>query len=322
MIGARTVAEFRSMVPLSMRRVTSAGSMPVGAVTPLLIAMAAGVIVQVACATPEGPAQAPVAMPSVELSQPVAEVGGPIDLTYRFVVAEDAPEFDDDYWAFVHVVDADGELMWTDDHQPPLSTRQWAAGSTQQYTRTMFIPRFAATGDAHIEMGLYSPTTGTRLPLVGDAQGMQSYRVGVLTLVLGDIVQIAFSRGWHDVEVSEDALGVEWQWSMQDATLSFRNPGRDAEFFVQLDQPTLGLEAPQQVEVRIGPLVIDSFPLVPGSSEIRRVTITVEQFGAGDDVDLTISVDPTFVPAALRELSSADSRELGVRVFRAFVRPL
>ena len=43
---------------------------------------------------------------------------------------------------FVHFLDADRELMWTDDHEPPTPVRQWKPGATIEYTRTMFIPKF------------------------------------------------------------------------------------------------------------------------------------------------------------------------------------
>jgi hypothetical protein len=37
---------------------------------------------------------------------------------------------------------------------------------------------------------------------------------------------------------------------------------------------------------------------------------------------MTVAVDKTFVPASVPALGSTDSRELGIRVFRAFVQPL
>ena len=55
--------------------------------------------------------------------------------------------------------------------------------------------------------------------------------------------------------------------------------------------------------------------------ELRRVDIPAGLLGAADRVDLTISVDQTFVPASVPTLDSSDVRELGVRVFRAFVQP-
>src|SRR5688572_20726841 len=89
----------------------------------------------------------PVATPTITLSRPEAAVGSPIDMTYRFVVAPGAPAITGDYWVFVHFLDADGELMWTDDHQPATPTQQWKPGATIEYTRTTFIPKFPYTGE-------------------------------------------------------------------------------------------------------------------------------------------------------------------------------
>ena len=36
---------------------------------------------------------------------------------------------------------------------------------------------------------------------------------------------------------------------------------------------------------------------------------------------LDIAVDKTFVPASIPQMRSTDARELGIRVFRAFVQP-
>ena len=54
---------------------------------------------------------------------------------------------------------------------------QWKPGATIEYTRTMFVPKFPYVGETSVEVGLYSPKTGERLPLVGDDAGMRSYRV-------------------------------------------------------------------------------------------------------------------------------------------------
>ena len=44
--------------------------------------------------------------------------------------------------------------------------------------------------------------------------------------------------------------------------------------------------------------------------------------GSGEMVELQISVDKTFVPALAAGTNSKDPRELGVRVFHAFVQPI
>jgi hypothetical protein len=264
----------------------------------------------------------PVATPSVTLSRPEAAVGSPVDMTYRFVVADNAPAFAEDYWVFVHFVDTDGELMWTDDHQPPTPTRQWKPGATIDYSRTMFIPKFPYTGETRVELGLFSPESGARVPLQGQNEGMRSYRVTTFNLRLqSDNVFVVFNNGWHETEVTDEITGLEWQWTKREATLSFRNPRRDAVVFLQVDQPVKAFPEPQHVEVRIGPSVIDSFALSPGNRELRRVNVTSDQFGVGETVDITIAVDKTFIPASVPALRSTDPRELGVRVFRAFVQP-
>ena len=264
----------------------------------------------------------PVATPSVTLSRPDAAVGSPIEMTYRFVVAADAPAFTEDYWVFVHFLDADGELMWTDDHLPATPTRQWTPGATVDYARTMFIPKFPYTGAARVEVGLFSAETEARLPLAGQTSGMRSYTVATFNMRLqSDNVFVVFSNGWHQTEAPDDTTGLEWQWSRGLATLSFPNPRRDAVVFLQLDQPARAFAEPQQVELRLGSVVIGSFALPPGPRALKQFDIRAAQFGPAATVEMALSVDKTFVPASIPELRSSDERELGVRVFRAFVQP-
>ena len=67
----------------------------------------------------------PVAQPVVTLSHDRAALGSPVDVTYRFEVAPGAPSFGENYRVFVHVMDSDEKLLWTDDHDPPVPTTQW-----------------------------------------------------------------------------------------------------------------------------------------------------------------------------------------------------
>ena len=265
----------------------------------------------------------PVATPSVTLTTQTAAIGSPIEMRYRFAVAADAPPFNGDYWVFVHFLDTDGELMWTDDHPPPTPVRQWTAGSTVEYARTMFIPKFPYVGQTRVEVGLFSPTTGERLPLAGETRGQRSYAVAGFDMRLeSDNLFVIFSDGFYETEVSGEGSGVEWQWSRKDATLSFANPKRDVEIYLQVDQPAAAFPEPQRVDIRSGDALVDSFALPAGRPELRRFTLTGSQLGIGDTVELKLSVDRTFVPAAVPALKSNDPRELGVCVFRAFVQPI
>ena len=285
-----------------------------------LLSVLACAAMVVACSRADDSAPA-VATPSLAVSE-AAAIGSPLEMAYRFAVADDAPTFTEDYWVFVHFLDTDGELMWTDDHEPPTPTRQWTPGLIVEYPRTMFIPKFPYVGMTHVEIGLFSLTSGDRVPLAAETTGRRSYRVATFDMRLpSENFLVVFGNGWHDVEFADDLSGVEWRWSNKDATLSFRNPERDVLVYLQLDQPSTAFSEPQRVEVQAGSTVVDSFLLPAARMELRRIGIPASQLGTGGPVELTISVDRTFVPASVPALKSNDARELGVRVFRAFVQP-
>jgi hypothetical protein len=201
--------------------------------------------------------------------------------------------------------------------------RQWKPGQTVEYTRTMFIPKFPYVGPTRVEIGLFAPASGERLAMTGRTEGQRSYQVAAFDMRLeSDDLFVIFRDGWHATEVAGDAPGLAWQWSRKEATLTFPNPRRDVELFLQLDQPVKAFSAPQQVEIKAGMEVVDRFALPPGPIELRRIKLSAGQLGAADTVELTLSVDPTFVPASIPDLKNNDPRELGVRVFRAFVQPI
>jgi hypothetical protein len=52
---------------------------------------------------------------------------------------------------------------------------------------------------------------------------------------------------------------------------------------------------------------------------LRKVPMSAAQLGTAEMDQLEISVDKTFVPAAIPAANSKDPRELGIRVFHAFV---
>lgn len=281
-------------------------------VAALLVATLAG------CRRKEAAAP-PVATPSVTVNHDKAPLGSPLELTYKFVVASDA-HFDQDYRVMVHVVDADEELMWTDDHNPPVPTTQWKPGQTIQYTRTVFVPIFPYVGDATIQMGLYSTQTQKRLPLAGDELGQRAYRVGHVQLQpQTENVFTLFKDGWHGAEVAEHNSQVEWQWTKKTATLVFRNPKKDCVFYLDADNPGGVFNDQQHVQIRLNGAPIHEFDLKPKEQLLRKIPISAAQLGATEMDQLEIAVDKTFVPAAIPAANSKDPRELGIRVFHAFI---
>lgn len=288
----------------------------------ILFVIALCVAVVAGGCTKEAESERPVATPALTLDRARAPLGSPIEATYRFTVAQDAPSFDQDYRVLVHFLDADDELMWTDDHYPPLPTSKWTPGQTVEYTRTVFVPIYPYIGQSSIRMGLYSPKSGNRLPLAGETKGQHAYNVGTLQLQpQSENVFLIFKDGWHPAEIAQDNASIEWQWTKKEATISFRNPRKDCLFYLQVDgRPDLFPEPPQ-VTVRVGTQEIERFVLATGEQLLKKIPIAADQLGTTDMVDLIIQVDKTFVPALTPAAQNRDTRELGIRVFHVFLEP-
>jgi hypothetical protein len=269
----------------------------------------------------KNPAESPVASVTVAVNRDRAPLGSPIDLTYRFSVAPGA-RFTEDYRVMVHVVDSDEQMMFAFDHAPAVPTSQWKPGHIVEYTRTEFLPLFPYVGEASIQVGLYSTTTQKRLPLAGEHVGQRAYKVARLQLQpQTENVYTVFKEGWHPAEVAEHNALVQWQWTKKQATLAFRNPKRDSTFYLDVDSPGGVFNETQEVRVLLGNQPVDEFTLGPKQQLLRRIRLTTARLGAANIVELHIDVDKTFVPALVAASNSKDPRELGVRVFHAFVQP-
>ena len=286
-----------------------------------LFLLTAAVGVGAAACRHKEPQQPPVAKPSVTLSHDKAPLGSPLDVTYQFVVASDA-KFDEDYRVMVHVMDTDEEMIWNDDHNPEPPTRQWKPGQTIKYTRTIFVPVYPYVGEATIEVGLYSTSTQKRLTLSGETRGQQSYKVAKIQLQpQTENLPSVFKEGWHPAEVAEHNQTIQWQWTKKDATFTFRNPKKDCTFFFDVDNPGSVLHDPQHVQMMVNGQPLVEFTLEPGKRELKRIPIKDAQLGASEMAELRISVDKSYVPALVPGANSKDPRELGIRVFHAFVDP-
>lgn len=267
------------------------------------------------------PPEPAVATPSVTINHDRVPAGSPLEVTYKFVVANDAT-IGGDYRVFAHVVDADEERMWDDDHDPPTPTSQWKPGQTIEYTRTIFVPIFPYVGDATIQVGLYSAQDERRLALNGEDVGLRAYKVARLQLLpQTENLFTAFKDGWHPAEVANVNAAVEWQWTRKEATLAFKNPKKDAVFYLELDSPGADLHGDQQVQVMLGGQAVDQFTLTPTDRILRRIKLPASGIGTAEMGELQIVVDKTFIPAQVSGGTSKDPRELGVRVFHAFVDP-
>ncbi|HET9372777.1 MAG TPA: hypothetical protein VFO19_21085 [Vicinamibacterales bacterium] len=259
---------------------------------------------------------------SVTPGKKAVPLGSPVDLTYKFVIEPQA-KIDGDYRVFVHVMDDRGQRMWTDDHDPPKPTSTWKAGETIQYTRTRFVPLYPFVGEATILMGLYRDDT--RLPLAGiDPADRQSparaYKAGTLELKAeSENVLLIHKSGWHPVEFSPNDPAISWEWTEKAAVISLKNPKKDITFYLEYDARQDIFDGQvQRVSVYAGGQEVYTFAADQKDQTLERIPISAAQLGTDEMAEIRIEVDKSFVPAKLQN-GGRDNRELGIRVYHAFV---
>ena len=175
-----------------------------------------------------------MATPSVSLNHDKTPLGSPIDITYKFVVANDA-QFTEDLRVMVHVVDADEELIFAFDHNPPVPTTQWKPGQTIEYTKTVFVPIYPYVGEATIQVGpaLDRPRrSGSRSPATTRASAPTRSRRCSCSRRPRTSSRSSRTAGTPG-KIAEHNATVEWQWTKKDATLSFKNPKKDSVFYLR-----------------------------------------------------------------------------------------
>lgn len=268
----------------------------------------------VSCSSKE-PEEPAVATPSLTMNRDRVAIGSPVKLTYKFVVAPGA-KIDGDYWVFVHILDPTGEQLWTDDHLPATPTSTWTPGQTVEYTRTIFVPGYPYIGEAAVRLGLYSPTTGRRLTLNGQDVSRKEYKVSTFQLLpQSENIFLIYKDGWHPAEIAADNAASEWQWTKKAGTVSFRNPRKDVTFYLNADGRADLFTPPQQVTLKVNGQPFGTFAVETKDRKLQTFSVTAAQLGDGDMAEIAIEVDRTFVPGG------GDTRELGLRVFHAFVEP-
>ena len=256
-----------------------------------------------------------VATPSLTFSKDRVPIGSAVTLTYKFVVAANT-SFDKDYWVFVHVLDPEGEQMWTDDHLPPVPTTQWKAGQTVEYKRTIFVPNYPYIGEAAVRLGIYDPPSGKRLVLTAPEASRREYVVAKIQILpSSERIFLVYKDGWHPAEVDAKNPQNEWQWTKKTATIAFKNPKKDSTLYLEYDARVDLFNPAQQVTLRVGDQVIGQFAATGKMPTLVSFPLSAAQLGASEMVELVVDVDNTFKPGG------NDPRDLGIRIFHADVAP-
>ena len=266
----------------------------------------------------------PVANVAFTANHSRVAIGSPVELTYTFEVLPNAV-INGDYTVFVHLIDARGDMIWADDHDPPVKTSQWKPGQTiGPYTRTRFIPPFRYIGQTSVVIGLYKPGGDERLVLSSSASEesfakVHEYKVGELE-ILPEMDNFKFGSGWYDLDGDPMTPDNRWRWTQRSATISLRNPKRDVTLYLEAAARTDAFTPPQTVTIVANGQPVTTFAADNAERVVRRIPISASQLGTGDIAEIRIDVDRTFNPSRL-PVRSLDNRELGLLVFNLYVQP-
>ena len=265
----------------------------------------------------------PVATVAVGVNRPTVPLGGPIELSFRFVASPRLDGIDEDYRVLVHFLDTNGDLMWDDNHEPPVPTSAWQSGQAISYTRHTVVPMYPYIGEATIAVGLYSAESGERLILAGEELGQRAYHGTVLNLEpQAGSSFLLYEDGWYNDEFDPEA-NLQWRWTSDRASLSFRNPRADAVLYLRFDgRPDLSPNGQQRVTIRIADDVVHELLLESRDPQFARLQLGASQLGDSETARIDLDIHPTFVPSEIPNSTSVDDRRLGVRVYYAFLEPL
>jgi 4-amino-4-deoxy-L-arabinose transferase-like glycosyltransferase len=106
---------------------------------------------------------ASVELTGYDLPQAVRAPGSPLEVTLHWHVLETP---DRNYYTFVHLLDAGGNILAQDDGPPgggELPAMGWLPGEYLSDTRSLLLPPGLADGTYHLGIGFYDPVTGVRL---------------------------------------------------------------------------------------------------------------------------------------------------------------
>jgi len=264
-----------------------------------------------------GGAEAPRVDVELTLDMPESvPLGEPLHITYTWAPGADFEAPMDDYQVFVHALDAQGNVVFQDDHYPTEPTSQWGTGQPQSYDRWLYVPDGLEVESLDFLVGLYAPDG--RVLLRGDA-GTWTGAVEAHTLEVrvDDMSGVpAYIEGWH----SEEGVAAEtggWRWTEGVARVAFTNPRRDAILHLAAHGP-FDEVGPQVMVMRIGEVEIRRFDVTSAQEFSERVEIPAAAMGDDDWVELTLEVSPVLVPKDL-DPESADERTLGLQVFRLYL---
>jgi hypothetical protein len=242
-----------------------------------------------------------------------------IEATYTFECGPEMKKLSEDQRVFVHFVDREGTLLFTDDHLPTPAASTWEPGKKYSYTRTVFVPSYSYVGPVTVRLGLAAVSGGRkpRVALKAKDAGLREYVVGKLVFLHETKnIYVVQKEGWHDAETDPSNPGVERTWTKKEALVSFQNPKKDVVVYLEANTSVKSFPQPPVLTVAVGKsgLVI---PIADSDIFLKKIRFRAADLGEGEWVDLHLNMSGSFCPKTLG--FNTDPRELGLMVSHLFV---
>jgi hypothetical protein len=235
------------------------------------------------------------------------------DIQYDWKTGGDFPKVGKDLTVFVHFWHG-SNMLFQDDHMPPVPTSQWEPGQEYKYQRQIYIPSFIDEFDPtfkgeetlRLSVGLYNPYDRSG----GPQRQVLTTKLKVLPPP-PDLPEIVYEKGWYDQETDPNAPLKKWRWMSREASCIVDNPHRDSLLVIR---GGVNKEAipDQKVVFKINDMVLDEF--IPDEITFEKsYTVKKEMLGEKDEFTLTVAVDKTFLPSKVFP-QIKDERELGCQI--------
>lgn len=254
--------------------------------------------------------------PSLSFNKRVATTGGMIKAKYTFSISPKAKIPDYNGTIFVHFVDADGNIAFTDDHQPEKKLTTWKQGETISYERLIFIPSEILPGEYNIRLGIYDPQgKKDRFPLNAKEYKDKAYEVATLIIKTPPWELIKFQDGWYDLERSAEDPFIQWRWTKKNAIAYLLNPLKNSKLYIEFEANPSDYEGNSiNITFKINDNILDQISFEKQEKLLKIYNLTKEKMGIDKYIKFEIESDKTFIPSKIAKAS--DNRELGIRIYK------
>jgi len=259
--------------------------------------------------------------PSVKINRPRAPLGSPIEVTYTWTVGPAAKKLDQDYRAFLHLLDSHQVLLVAESHLPTPPPSTWEPGKTYSYTLTHFVPIYPYVGEVEVRLGLYPPQgRGERPAMKGEDAGLREYKVATMELLpQTENVFLVYKEGWHNPEAHPENPSMERTWTKKEGLVSFKNPKQDVIVYLQADTCVKCFAQLPVLTVLVGDKAGLTLPIEDAQVFLKKIKVKAEDLGTEEWVDLRLAMNQSFVPKLLTPPLNTDDRELGLLVYHLYV---